>query len=140
TPGHKRVHGYYALPVFHDGQLIGRLDAKAHRSERRLEVRRVHFEPWLVKGAPPPAAAWCAIDPATALAGLADSLGSLAAFVGATRVTLGRVVPARLRAPLARALRAVRPSPARAIEEPDAIAGAETDAAEASTVDDEVPI
>ena len=141
TPGHKRVHGYYALPIFHDGQLIGRLDAKTHRVERRLEVRRVHFEPWLVKGAPPPAAAWGAIEPAAALAGLADSLGSLAAFVGATRVTLGRVVPARLRAPLARALRTVRPTPAHGIDEPEAGApGAETDAAEASTVDDEVPI
>ena len=36
TPGPKRVHGYYTLPVLHDGQLIGRVDAKAHRPERRL--------------------------------------------------------------------------------------------------------
>ena len=37
TPGHRRVHGYYTLPLFHDGQLIGRVDAKNHREERRLE-------------------------------------------------------------------------------------------------------
>lgn len=111
TPGHRRVHGYYALPIYHDGQLIGRLDAKTHRAERRLEVRRVHFEPWLVKGTPPPAAAWGAIELEAALAGLAESLGSLGTFVGAERVTLGRVVPARLRAPLARALRDARPTP-----------------------------
>ena len=30
TPGPKRTHGYYSLPIYHDGMLIGRLDAKAH--------------------------------------------------------------------------------------------------------------
>src|SRR5262245_47950514 len=39
TPGHKRVHGYYSLPILHDGHLIGRLDPKTHREDRRLEVR-----------------------------------------------------------------------------------------------------
>jgi uncharacterized protein YcaQ len=112
TPGHQRVHGYYALPIYHDGHLIGRLDAKTHRAEQRLEVRRVHFEPWLVKGATAPAAAWGTVEPEAAFAGVADSLRSLATFVGAARVTLGRVVPARLRAPLARALRAAPPPPA----------------------------
>jgi len=31
TPGHARSHGYYSLPIFHDGQLVGRLDPKSHR-------------------------------------------------------------------------------------------------------------
>ena len=39
TPGHKRTHGYYTLPIFHDGQLIGRVDPKIHRAERRLEIK-----------------------------------------------------------------------------------------------------
>ena len=56
TPGHKRVHGYYTLPILHDGQLIGRVDAKQHRSERRLEVRHVHFERWFANQLSPPAA------------------------------------------------------------------------------------
>jgi uncharacterized protein YcaQ len=43
TPGHKRVHGYYSLPILHDGQLIGRLDPKTHREEKRLEIRHVHW-------------------------------------------------------------------------------------------------
>src|SRR6185436_2489005 len=55
TPGPKRVHGYYTLPILHDGHLIGRVDAKSHRLERRLEVRHVHFEPWFASGAPSPA-------------------------------------------------------------------------------------
>ena len=55
TPGHQRVHGYYTLPILHDGQLIGRVDAKSHRAERRLEVRHVHLEPWCAAGQAPPA-------------------------------------------------------------------------------------
>jgi uncharacterized protein YcaQ len=106
TPGHQRVHGYYTLPVLHDGQLIGRVDAKTHRDARRLEVRGVHLERWFAAGAPPPVAGGAPLVADEALAGLAGALASLAAFVGADRVTLGRVVPGRLRGPLARALRA----------------------------------
>ncbi|HEY2954819.1 MAG TPA: crosslink repair DNA glycosylase YcaQ family protein [Candidatus Eisenbacteria bacterium] len=137
TPGHKRVHGYYALPLYHDGHLIGRVDAKTHRAERRLEVRRVHFEPWLARGGPAPAAAWGAVDLDAALAGLADALGSLAAFVGAGRVTLGRVSPARLKAPLARALREARTAPGQSPAEP---ADAAPDDPEPEAVEEEVPL
>ena len=104
TPGHKRVHGYYTLPIFHDGQLIGRLDPKTHREERRLEAKHVHFERWFAGGGTPPAAAWGRVDADAALAGIAQALRSLATFVGAERVTLGRVTPSRLAAPLKRAL------------------------------------
>jgi uncharacterized protein len=96
TPGHRRVHGYYSLPIFHDGQLVGRLDPKAHRAERRLEVKAVHFEPWFAKGLPPPAASWGRVDRDHALAGIGEALRSLAAFVGAVEVTVGRVTPAAL--------------------------------------------
>jgi uncharacterized protein YcaQ len=104
TPGHRRTHGYYSLPILHDGQLIGRLDPKVHRADRRLEVKAVHFEPWFARGAAPPAAMWGTVDRDAALAGLADSMRSLAAFVGADTVSLGRVAPARLGAPLRRLL------------------------------------
>jgi len=103
TPGHRRVHGYYSLPILHDGQLIGRLDPKTHRDARRLEVRQVHFEPWFARGAPPPAASWGTPDRDAALAGLGEALRSLATFVEAERVTIGRVTPAVLAAPLRRA-------------------------------------
>lgn len=100
TPGPKRVHGYYSLPIFHDGHLVGRLDAKNHRGAERLEVRRVHFESWLVKGELPPAARWGRVDRDAVLAGLADSLRSLATFTGATRITVARVDPAGWKRPL----------------------------------------
>jgi hypothetical protein len=109
TPGPQRVHGYYTLPILHDGQLIGRADAKAHRAERHLAVRGVHFERWFATGGEPPAASWGAIEQDAALAGVADALWSLARFAGADHVSLGRVVPGRLRPPLARALKAARP-------------------------------
>ena len=104
TPGHKRVHGYYTLPILHAGQLIGRLDPKTHREARRLEVRGVHFERWFARGGSPPAASWGTIDRDAALAGVGDALRSLASFVGADQVTLGRVAPTALAAPLGRAL------------------------------------
>ena len=101
TPGAERVHGYYTLPILHDGHLIGRVDAKTHREERRLEVRHVHFEPWFAATAPPPRGG-AALDQDEALAGVSGALSSLATFVGGDQVTLGRVSPRRLRAPLAR--------------------------------------
>jgi uncharacterized protein YcaQ len=109
TPGPQRVHGYYTLPILHDGHLVGRVDAKAHRPEGRLALRSVHFEPWFAAGAAPPGAGWGRIDRDAALGGLADAAWSLARFVAADRVELGRVAPGRLRGPLARALRAAHP-------------------------------
>ncbi len=105
TPDHKRVHGYYTLPILHHGRLIGRVDAKAHRAEQRLEIRHVHFEPWAARGEPA-ASGGSRLDRDEMLASLAEALGSLARFLGADRVTLGRVTPSRLRALLARAIRA----------------------------------
>jgi hypothetical protein len=80
------------------------VDAKTHRAERRLEVRHVHFEPWLASGAAPPTGE-PRLDQEQALTGVAEALSSLATFVGGDDVRLRRVTPHRLRAPLARALR-----------------------------------
>jgi uncharacterized protein YcaQ len=45
TPAARRRYGYYSLPILHDGALVGRLDAKAHRKEGRFEVKALHLEP-----------------------------------------------------------------------------------------------
>jgi uncharacterized protein len=105
TPSSKRLHGYYTLPILHDGRLIGRVDAKTHRAARRLEVVSVHFEPWFASGRAAPTGDGV-VDRDAAAAGLADALHSMATFVGADEVTLGSVTPNRLRAPVQRALRA----------------------------------
>jgi uncharacterized protein YcaQ len=105
TPGPRRSHGYYSLPILHDGHLVGRLDPKTHREEKRLEVKAVHFEPWFARGERPPAASWGAVDRDAALAGVGEALRSLASFVGAGEVTIGTVVPSVLGPALRAALR-----------------------------------
>jgi len=105
VPAAQRRHGYYSLPILHDGHIIGRLDPKTHRAERRLEVKAVHFEPWFARGAQAPGAFDGSVDRDAALEGLARALDSLAEFVGADRITIARVSPAALAAPLARRMR-----------------------------------
>jgi len=104
TPGDRRVHGYYTVPVLHDGALIGRLDMKTHRAEGRLEIRHAHFEPWFAAGKPSPVRGE-RLDVEKALDGVSEALRSLAAFVGAAEATLARATPTRLRAPLGSRLR-----------------------------------
>jgi uncharacterized protein len=45
TPAPKRRYGYFTLPILQRGALIGRLDPKAHRKEKRFEVKALHLEP-----------------------------------------------------------------------------------------------
>jgi uncharacterized protein len=45
TPAARRRYGYYSLPILHDGALVGRLDAKAHRKDGLFEVKAAHLEP-----------------------------------------------------------------------------------------------
>jgi uncharacterized protein YcaQ len=45
TPAAKRRYGYYSLPILHEGSLVGRLDAKAHRKQGTFEVKALHLEP-----------------------------------------------------------------------------------------------
>ena len=104
VPGHKRQHGYYCLPLLHDGQLVGRVDLKTHREQGVLEARHVHFEPWLAAGAAPPRVSWGTPDRGAVFEGLAESLHSLATHVGVEAVKLGRVTPTRWRQDLRRAI------------------------------------
>nr|WP_209397462.1 crosslink repair DNA glycosylase YcaQ family protein [Rhodoferax sp. AJA081-3] len=45
TPEAKRIHGYFVLPILCRGELIGRLDAKAHRAEGIFEVKALYAQP-----------------------------------------------------------------------------------------------
>jgi uncharacterized protein YcaQ len=76
TPAHKRVHGYFAMPVLHQGRLVGRVDPK--REKDGLHARRVTFESTSLE----------------AMRGTARALRDAAAWVGAERVVVGQVVPA----------------------------------------------
>jgi uncharacterized protein YcaQ len=44
VPEPKRKYGYLALPLLYKGEFVGRIDCKAHRAEKVLEVKGAFFE------------------------------------------------------------------------------------------------
>ncbi len=85
VPAHKRVHGYFAMPLLAGGRLAGRADPA--RSGRTLIARRVSLER------------------ASAAEPMAQALREAASWVGCDEVSLGAVEPlehaGRLRSALA---------------------------------------
>lgn len=85
TPAPKRVYGYFCLPILHHGRLIGRLDAKAWRKEKYLEVITLHLEPGIV------------IDDRF-ISDLKQVLTDYASWQGLHEVRITRTVPPELKA------------------------------------------
>jgi uncharacterized protein len=77
VPEAKRRYGYYVMPIVRRGELVGRLDAKAHRAEGVFEVRALHLEPRVKTGEP-------------LLRDLAQALARCAAWHGTPLVRLRR--------------------------------------------------
>jgi uncharacterized protein YcaQ len=77
----KRKYGYYNLAILHRGRLVGQLDPKMDRKEGRLIVRALSLEPGVAPSA-------------DLLDGVASTLRDLAAFLGATTITVERAEPA----------------------------------------------
>ena len=48
TPVKDRKFGYFCLPILHKGRLVGRLDSKAHRREKRMEIKNLYLEEGVV--------------------------------------------------------------------------------------------
>ena len=44
VPAAKRVFGYFCLPIVFGDSVIGRMDCKAHRSSKTLQVLSLHWE------------------------------------------------------------------------------------------------
>ena len=88
TPAPKRRYGYFSLPVLRRGELVGRLDAKAHRQDGVFEVRSLHLEPGVSPG------------PAL-LRDLASAIRASADWHGTPRVRVARTAPRGVRRPLA---------------------------------------
>lgn len=91
TPQEKRQYGYFVLPLLHRGQLIGRLDAKAHRAGGRFEVKSL----WLEHGV--------ALSD-EAMRELAQALQRCADWHATPEVSIARTTPASLRQRLRKAL------------------------------------
>lgn len=92
TPQARRTYGYFALPLLHCGQLVGRLDAKAHREDGVFEVKSLFLEPGF---------AW---DEGFGQAAAA-AIARCARWHGTPKVRLQRASPARFAPVLRRALR-----------------------------------
>ncbi|SPV09983.1 winged helix-turn-helix domain-containing protein [Burkholderia cenocepacia] len=85
TPEHKRRFGYFCLPVLHRGRLVGRVDAKAHRTLGTFELKAVHVEPGVRFG--------------TGLAAdVAKAVKKLAAWHGTPEVTVRHAPPELVKA------------------------------------------
>jgi uncharacterized protein YcaQ len=83
TPAHKRVHGYFAMPVLHQGALVARVDPK--RDGRTLTAKKITFEDGALKrdGTVKP----------SAIAGTAMALREAASWVGAEAIAVTQTVP-----------------------------------------------
>jgi hypothetical protein len=89
TPAVKRQYGYFVLPILDRDQLVGRLDAKAHRAQGVFEIKSLYLQP--------------GTRPSVALAGrLAKAIAACAAWHETPRVQLTSIESAQL-APLLRA-------------------------------------
>jgi uncharacterized protein len=92
TPEAKRVHGYFVLPILCRGELIGRLDAKAHRAEGVFEVRALHLQG---------AGGWSDSQ----IQDVARAIQRCAAWHATPQVKISQTRPAKWAAALRRALR-----------------------------------
>jgi uncharacterized protein len=83
-PAPKRRYGYYVLPILRRGELVGRLDAKAHRAEGVFEVKALYLEPRVKAGE-------------ALLRDVARALLSCAAWHGTPEVRIGKTSPGTIR-------------------------------------------
>jgi uncharacterized protein len=91
TPAPKRRWGYYVLPVLRRGNLVARVDAKAHRREGRFEVKALYLEP--------------SVRPGDALlTDVSRALREAAEWHGTPHVAVARTEPGHVRAELLRRL------------------------------------
>ncbi len=79
-PPAKRTYGYFVLPILWRDRMIGRMDAKADRKLKALQVKKLWFED-----------GFNAID--GALPQLSDALARYAIFNGCRAIDVGPVLP-----------------------------------------------
>lgn len=92
TPEAKRKYGYFVLPILHRGELVGRLDAKAHRAKGVFEVKSLFWQDGL----------WPDTD---SLQDIARAIKACAAWHNTPQVQLTSTCSVMLRSQLEKALR-----------------------------------
>ena len=90
TPAHKRVHGYFAMPVLHRGELVARVDPARDKASSAvvLRARRVTLEDTRV----------------STIAGTAAALREAATWVKADSIEVDDVRPSSVRRALIKAI------------------------------------
>ena len=79
----KRRYGYYCLAILHCGRIVGRIDIKALRTQRRLLAHAVYLEP--------------GVEPGQRLVrGIVTALAELARFLKLETVSVDRAEPEML--------------------------------------------
>ncbi len=97
TPEPKRLYGYFVLPILCCGELIGRLDAKAHRADGVFEVKALHTQP---------GAKWTLAQ----IDAVAQAIAKSAHWHNTPTVRIIQTQPAGLRVALQRAVQSHTPS------------------------------
>jgi len=91
VPAVKRQFGYFCLPLLYRDEFIGRMDCKAHRNTRELEIKHLHLAPQV-------------FDEGALVAALVHAMRDFCRFQQCDSVSLTRVHPAHLASPLRQAL------------------------------------
>ncbi len=80
VPEAKRQYGYFCLPLLYRDEFIGRMDCKAHRRIRQLEIKSLHLEPH-------------SSDTDAVISALVDAVAQFRQFQNCDSVTLTQVYP-----------------------------------------------
>ncbi|WGK69032.1 crosslink repair DNA glycosylase YcaQ family protein [Candidatus Haliotispira prima] len=91
TPKEKRKYGYFSLPILFRDKFIGRVDCKAHRKIRELELIHLHIENRQT-------------DVELWLKPLGEGIQQFAAFNNCQSITLSQVSPAEFKNRLTQSL------------------------------------
>ncbi|REC63957.1 winged helix-turn-helix domain-containing protein [Chryseobacterium pennae] len=91
VPKEKRQYGYFCLPILFGNTFIGRVDCKAHRKDKKLELISLHIEN-------------TDLAPELWIPSFADAVKRFASFNGCESLQLTQVSPSGLRKVIHKAL------------------------------------
>ncbi|AWX99635.1 hypothetical protein A8139_06230 [Marinomonas primoryensis] len=98
VPEAKRKYGYFSLPLLFRGEFIGRMDCKAHRKIRLLEIKFLHLESSFEQKS---------VDNDQLIGAFIDAIDSFRQFQQCDSVSLTAMNPKRLTFPLQSRLNAL---------------------------------
>ena len=88
VPEAKRKYGYFCLPLLYRDEFIGRMDCKAHRATKHLEIKLLHLEAHKFKQK--------RIDEDAVIAAFADAIRKFCEFQHCDSVSLTKADPKKL--------------------------------------------